>query len=148
MGLAEVPLWQKSAAQASKSPLRPLLRVPSGKALPVWRGWYVDRYIVAEAAQNTPPFSGLTPWKPGQSGNPGGRPKSKVLRALLEPHRRSMIARLLLVMRNGKDREAIEAIKVMLAYTDGKPGDLPADSLSDSELLAIVLKRKSEAQPA
>ncbi len=86
-------------------------------------------------------------WKPGQSGNPNGRPKSKVLRALLEPHRRVMVAKLLVIMRSGKDREALEAIKVMLSYTDGPPNSPAPDDMTDEQLLEVVLRRR-DAAPA
>jgi hypothetical protein len=94
-------------------------------------------------AQNTGRSSGLRPaWKPGQSGNPGGRPKSKVLRAMLEPHRRSMVATLLVLMRSAdKDATRLEAVKVMLAYLDGKPDEIGPTDLTDSELLAEVNRR-------
>lgn len=84
-------------------------------------------------------------WQKGVSGNPGGRPKSAVLRALLEPHRRRMVATLLLLMRGAdKDSTKLEAVKVMLSYLDGKPDALAPEELSDEELIAIVLKRKEQ----
>lgn len=97
--------------------------------------------------QNTGSSIGMAnlrpPWQKGQSGNPGGRPKSKVVRALLEPHQRAMVAKLLLIMRSGDNREALEAIKVMLSYAAGKPEGLNPEDLTDDELLAIVMRREN-----
>lgn len=89
--------------------------------------------------------AGLRPWTKGVSGNPGGRPKSAVLRAMLEPHRRKMVATLLHLMRSAdKDGVKLEAVKVMLAYLDGKPDAIGPNDLSTDELLAIVLRRKEQ----
>lgn len=98
--------------------------------------------------QNTGKSNNLRPaWKPGQSGNPGGRPKSAVLRAMLAPHRRTMVATLLRLMRTAdKDSTRLEAVKVMLSYLDGKPEGIAPDELPDEELLAIVLRRKAGQQ--
>src|SRR5438105_2423731 len=85
------------------------------------------------------------PFQKGVSGNPGGRPKSAVLRALLEPHRRKMVATLLQLMRHAdKDGTRLEAVKVMLAYLDGKPDAIGPNDLSTDELLAILLRRKEQ----
>lgn len=74
------------------------------------------------------------PWEPGQSGNPGGRRKTKPitdsLRAELEQpvrgksgktKRQAMVDRLLLIALTGKRTEALAAMKLILAYTDGLP---------------------------
>lgn len=89
----------------------------------------------------------LTAWKPGQSGNPTGRPKRKpltetLLAELSKPHGRrggtkrdAVMARLVGLALTAKPREAVEAIKLMLAYTDG----LPVQTI---ELEAVEVARK------
>lgn len=76
---------------------------------------------------------GLIPFKPGQSGNPTGRPKRKpvteaLLAELAKDHGRkgqskleAMVARLVKTVISGKAREAVEAAKLIMAYTDGLP---------------------------
>jgi len=77
---------------------------------------------------------GLIPFKPGQSGNPSGRRKHKpftdaILAALAKPSRKkgcatqldAVIANLVRIMANGRGKEAVEAFKLVMAYTDGLP---------------------------
>lgn len=73
------------------------------------------------------------PWQPGQSGNPGGRPKRKpvteaLLAELAKDHGKSgkskldaMVAKLVSTVIYGKAREAVEAAKLIMSYTDGMP---------------------------
>jgi hypothetical protein len=72
-------------------------------------------------------------WQPGQSGNPAGRPKSRHLTDLLgielaKPSGKSgrsreqrMIERLVTIALTGKRAEALAAMKLIFAYTDGLP---------------------------
>lgn len=100
---------------------------------------------VAQNSENSARRSYGRPFQKGQSGNPGGRPKNAVLRAMLEPHRRRMVATLLQLMRSAdKDGTRLEAVKVMLAYLDGKPDAIGPNDLSTDELLAILLRRKEQ----
>jgi hypothetical protein len=85
---------------------------------------------VAEQSDRT---RGLIPFQPGQSGNPSGRPKKRplteaLLCELAKPHgrqgrtkREAMMARLVSIALTAKPREAIDAFKLALAYTDGLP---------------------------
>jgi hypothetical protein len=78
-------------------------------------------------------YRGLIPFKPGQSGNPTGRPKRKpvteaLLAELAKDHGKggqtkldAMVARLVRTVISGKPREAVEAAKLIMAYTDGLP---------------------------
>lgn len=74
------------------------------------------------------------PWEPGQSGNPGGRKRTKVitdsLRSELEQpvrgksgktKRQALVDRLLLIALTGKRTEALAAMKLIFSYTDGLP---------------------------
>jgi hypothetical protein len=72
-------------------------------------------------------------WKPGQSGNPGGRPKRKpiteaMLVELAKQHGRNgttklqaMVANMVSLVINGRSKESVEAFKLILSYTDGLP---------------------------
>lgn len=67
-------------------------------------------------------------FQPGQSGNPGGRasPARQELQALLDKHytpakRRATLTRLIELTEDGDPKVALEAIKLLLAYTYGKP---------------------------
>lgn len=75
----------------------------------------------------------LIPFKPGQSGNPGGRAKRKpvteaLLAELAKSHGRggatkleAMVARLVKTVISGRGKEAVEAAKLIMTYTDGLP---------------------------
>lgn len=74
-----------------------------------------------------------TRFKPGQTGNPNGRPKTRHLTDLLgveleKPASKSgqtraqrMMERLVTIALTGKRSEAIQAMKLILAYRDGLP---------------------------
>ena len=94
----------------------------------------------------------LKPFKPGQSGNPNGRPKwlkevREGLRSLLPDAQR----RLGDVIRNGSDKDSTAAAKVVLEYTiskpkqthrvEGKGGD-PLAVLTPEQLVAFVKGEK------
>lgn len=72
-------------------------------------------------------------WEKGKSGNPGGRPKRKpvteaILAELAKDHGRggktkleAMVASMVSLAISGKTKEAVEAFKLIMAYTDGLP---------------------------
>lgn len=76
---------------------------------------------------------GLIPFKPGQTGNPGGRPKRKpiteaILAELAKQHGRqgktkleAMVASMVSMAINGRSKEAVEVFKLIMGYTDGLP---------------------------
>jgi len=67
-------------------------------------------------------LANLRPFKPGQSGNPGGRSKAQIdVRNLAREHTKEAIETLLLVMRNGKPSEAAMAANSLLDRGWGKP---------------------------
>ena len=78
-------------------------------------------------------LANLRPFQPGQSGNPTGRPKRKpvteaLLAELAKSHGRNgatkleaMVTRLVKTVISGKPREAVEAAKLIMTYTDGLP---------------------------
>lgn len=73
------------------------------------------------------------PWQPGQSGNPGGRPKTKKLADLLDVElskpagkgqqtkEQRMLQRLVGIALTGKPGNAIRAVQMILAYRYGQP---------------------------
>ena len=66
-------------------------------------------------------LANLRPFKPGQSGNPGGRSKAQIdVRNLAREHTKEAIETLLLVMRNGKPSEAAMAANSLLDRGWGK----------------------------
>jgi hypothetical protein len=67
-------------------------------------------------------LANLRPFKPGQSGNPGGRSKAQIdVRNLTREHTQEAIDTLVLVMRNGKPSEAALAANSLLDRGWGKP---------------------------
>lgn len=84
-------------------------------------------------------------FKPGQSGNPGGRPKA--VRELLEVARAACPETLAYLVRVRDDegeetRARLEAGKILLAYGLGAPPKQPEadpiESMSDDELVSKV----------
>jgi hypothetical protein len=76
-----------------------------------------------------PPVS--TRWRPGQSGNPHGkRPGARTARTLARTKRASTVETLEAIARRGREpdagadilRCALEACRMLLAYSDGEPG--------------------------
>lgn len=104
-------------------------------------------------------------WKPGQSGNPGGRPKEVAeVREAARQHTPEAIRTLVTLMRKGKpDRARAAAAEALLDQAWGRPmqpqelsgpGGVPLDllrrmqaihSMSDAELLA-TLERLQKSQ--
>jgi hypothetical protein len=60
---------------------------------------------------------------PGQSGNPGGRPKEAAeVKALAREHGAEAIAKLVLLLRDDDKRTALAAAQALLDRGYGKPG--------------------------
>src|SRR6516162_7343147 len=67
-------------------------------------------------------LANLRPFKPGQSGNPGGRSKAQIdVRNAAREYTQEAIDTLVLVMRNGKPSEAAMAATSLLDRGWGKP---------------------------
>src|SRR5688500_7348115 len=61
-------------------------------------------------------------WKPGQSGNPGGRPKvSAEIRGLARDHGAQAIERLVALMRSKNESVAVRAAEALLDRGYGRP---------------------------
>ena len=67
-------------------------------------------------------LANLRPFKPGQSGNPGGRSKTQIdMINAARAHTKEAIEPLVLVMRNGKPGEAAMAANSLLDRGWGRP---------------------------
>lgn len=75
--------------------------------------------------------AGLIPWKPGQSGNPGGRPAlySEVL-AMAREFAPKAISRLIELIQSPDDRVALMAADKLLERAYGKPKEIQDDKSS------------------
>jgi hypothetical protein len=66
-----------------------------------------------------------TSWVPGQSGNPGGRPRKtpeqREIEELARSKSRAAVLRLAAIIRDGKDSDAIRACEAILARAWGRP---------------------------
>lgn len=70
-------------------------------------------------------------FEPGQSGNPGGRPKRKPITDLLaaelekvagkSTQGQKLVKRLLSIATQGKRSDSVAALRLIMAYTDGLP---------------------------
>ena len=85
---------------------------------------------VTASTEKTVSRPGLRPWQPGQSGNPSGRPKRKPVTDLIlatlpteyrsgQTYGQALVAALFKIAFRGRDREAIEAARLLIAYSDG-----------------------------
>jgi hypothetical protein len=88
--------------------------------------------------QNTVPAQqrGLRPWQPGQSGNPGGRPKG--LASLCREHTPEAVDTLVRALRSDDERVAVTAASVLL---DRGWGKVPAGQTdADDERTTYVIR--------
>jgi len=72
------------------------------------------------------PRTGPKTWKPGQSGNPGGRsprvgPNGETVAQLARAHTAEAVERLVRVMRGADDDLALKAVQAILDRGWGKP---------------------------
>jgi hypothetical protein len=76
------------------------------------------------------------PFQPGQSGNPGGRPKALAeVRDLAREHTPEAIETLVTMMRGGGDRERIAAATALLDRAWGRPAQALAGADGESALI-------------
>jgi hypothetical protein len=93
-----------------------------------------------------------TKWKPGQSGNPGGRPKEeREVLELARQHSPEAIRKLVEWMRSDSSKASIMACQALLDRAFGKPAQAVAVSGSlthsyDQALLALLNGALSDQQ--
>ena len=110
---------------------------------------------VADAAVTTK-YPNLRPWKPGQSGNPSGRPKKdRHVADTANQHADKALRKLIQLMDSEDDRVALAAVREVLDRAVGKPKQAldvsdkrDAADYSESELLAIARMGSAGADPA
>lgn len=100
------------------------------------------------ASSNVPAQLAPHAFKPGQSGNPSGRPKDQarlLAAALRTVSERDVedIFRSLIRMATGK-RPSVKAAEVVLAYTLGKPTQTVELGAGDSSALSFVIVRRDD----
>lgn len=90
---------------------------------------------------------GLQPWKPGQSGNPKGRPKKLIPRVdeILAKQKINPVDEILALMPQLKPRDQAEIWLQLIAYCQAKPQKSevdpdPLEEMPTPELLALVKK--------
>ena len=97
-------------------------------------------------------LANLKPFKPGQSGNPGGRSKAQIdVRDAARAYTQEAIDTLVRVMRSGRPGEAVLAANALLDRGWGKP-QLSADvnlkrdinDYTNAELAAIIAAAKED----
>lgn len=87
-------------------------------------------------------------FQPGQSGNPGGKPKSRLKRIdeMLAKEDLHPITEILRLINHGelKDRDKLQAWLEIMSYTHAKPKEMPVSEeddlshLSTAELVTLV----------
>lgn len=83
-------------------------------------------------------------FKPGQSGNPGGRPKEHAeVKALARSFCKEAVEKLVFIMRNGDNKEARAAADSLLDRGIGKPaqvviGDADEDPIQLQGVIQLV----------
>ena len=84
----------------------------------------------------------LIPWQPGQSGNPGGRPKgSKEFRERCREYMNvEGIDSLIEIARDPKDKDKMRAIELLAGYAWGKPKQGVEFGDEDGGGITIVVK--------
>jgi hypothetical protein len=96
---------------------------------------------VAENSGDAPrPRGPGRPFQPGQSGNPGGKPKKLAelaikISAMDEAHR----ARLEEIAASGDHRDSIAAIKLLWSYAHGLPRQVVTDGDGNAVSLGVVI---------
>jgi hypothetical protein len=82
----------------------------------------------------------LRPWKPGESGNPGGRPKKlEALAASIREFDDELRDKLLTIVRTGSDKDARESIKLLWSYAHGLPRQVVTDEAGNAVHLGLVI---------
>jgi uncharacterized protein DUF5681 len=86
----------------------------------------------------------LTSWKPGQSGNPSGRPKSPLsnARKALSPHEPTVVQAIQSLLGNPDWRAVDAGLKYVVPYLWGKPPEV--ELTDEAELMNATLASVEE----
>ena len=112
----------------------------------------IDGSEAQAASSKVPAQLAAHAFKPGESGNPSGRPKDQArllgaaLRTVSEEDVEA-IFRSLIRMATGK-RPSVKAAEVVLAYTLGKPTQTVDLQAGDGAALSFVIVRRDDAPPS
>lgn len=79
------------------------------------------------------------PFQPGQSGNPGGKPKKlEALAASIREYDDELRDKLLAIARSDSLKDAREAIKLLWAYAHGNPRQVVTDTEGNTVNFGVV----------
>lgn len=109
---------------------------------------------VSEGTANK--YPGLRPWKPGQSGNPSGRPKRvRQLTDIADAAAQAAMRKVVKLMDSDDDRVALAAAREVLDRVAGKPRQAvdvtqgrDAADYTEAELVAIARLGRAGADTA
>jgi hypothetical protein len=108
--------------------------------------------VPTASSSKRPRAAGNHLWKPGQSGNPTGRPRSPDdLPALCREHTREAVERLVQIMRSDDDGKALNAVQQLLDRGWGRPITPIVDETEGTSLTLLHLiaaRRVGEALQA
>ncbi|MCH7805308.1 MAG: hypothetical protein IH937_14660 [Acidobacteria bacterium] len=90
-----------------------------------------------------------TAWKPGQSGNPGGRPKELAqVKALARQHTQEALETLAKLMKSGSpDRTKVAAAEAILDRAWGRPTQAIDHGVSDGQDFEFTINIGSPKSP-
>lgn len=92
-------------------------------------------------AQKRGRIENLKPWKPGESGNPGGRPRKRLidreLEEMLSSEDSSLAKAIAKALVNRARRGDLKAIQLVAERTEGRPRQAMEVSGPDGERLAL-----------
>jgi hypothetical protein len=102
--------------------------------------------ILCNSERNT---VGLLPhWKPGQSGNPKGRPKTPLsnARKALAPHEEKVVSSILALLNDSDWRAKSEGLKYAVPYLWGRPPEveLTDEAVEINSTLAAISRMPTE----
>jgi hypothetical protein len=103
-------------------------------------------------AENSGKTARGRPFRPGQSGNPGGRPRKtpeqREIEELARSKSRAAILRLAAIIRDGKDADAIRACEAILARAFGRPEQKQESEVKGGLSFELIVAKPEKALEA